>query len=76
MVYDDGKYHVEVRSFEFLGGYSESFYTIVNTLGEVCTFTTSEGDIREVKFSKKEHAEAHCNQLNHCPAGALITNLT
>jgi hypothetical protein len=70
MKYPDGKYHIEYIKHEYLGGYEQSDWTIVNAYGEQCT-----KDGVTLRFGKKEDAERYCAKINICPEGAAITEL-
>jgi len=69
MKYNDGKYHVEWMTHEYLGGYKSASWTIVNVYGEPCRDKTT------LTFDTKENAHKYCNKLNITPEGGVLTNL-
>ena len=71
MKYTDGQYHVECREFEYLGGVTYWDYCIVNVYGETC-----EQDGITLRYATIKHAQKFCEELNQCPEGAVIRNLT
>jgi hypothetical protein len=70
-MYNDGKYHIEYKQHEYLNGYVQSDWTLVNTLGEDCTKNGI-----TLRFNTKENAQKFCDKANQCSEGGLITNFT
>ena len=70
MQYNDGKYHIELITHTYLGGYEYPGWTLVNTFGEMCRKNG-----RTIVFNDQDKAQKYCDKLNMCPDGGIITNM-
>lgn len=71
MKYHDSKYHIEWLPFEYLGGYCEFSWAIVNVYGETCR-----KDGITIRFNDKIPAQKYCDKINECSDGGIVTNFT
>lgn len=67
--YTDGRYHIEQIKHEYLGGYVQSDWTLVNIYGEPCI-----GEHGALRFVDREAAQAYCDRVNITPDGGVVTN--